>query len=221
MYVPMVTSSPATTDRPDERRRSQAERRRGTREALLAAGRRLFGTVGVAAVSTAAVVAEAGVTRGALYHHFRDKDDLFRAVYEQLESELCTEITAAVDDAAGAAEGLVRGVGAFLDASDRPEVRRIALDDAPAVLGWETWRRIQSDHALGVLVERLRRAEHEGAPLPGPAEVVAPLLFAAVVEAALTVSASDDRVAARARVEPALHGVTASVLGLAGVGGTG
>lgn len=197
-----------------EPRRTQADRRRETSEALIAAGRSLFAEHGVAAVSTEEVVAAAGVTRGALYHHFRDKNDLFRAVFERVEQELCAELAAGLAEAPSAIEGLRLGVGWFLDACERPEVRRIGLVEAPAVLGWATWRRIEAEYALGLVVEQLRAAAQEGASLPGPVEVVASLLFSTIIEAALMITQDDDPAAARERVEPALAGLVVRVLGL-------
>jgi len=195
-------------------RRSQAERHRATHDALLAAGRRLFAERGVGAVSAEELVAEAGVTRGAMYHHFRDKNDLFRAVYVQLEEEVCAELTARIDAEDSVVAGLQRGIGWFLDLCERADVRRIGLLDAPAVLGWAQWRRIETEYALGVLTERLRAAEREGASLPGPVEVVGSMLFAAVIDAALTITDADDPAAARARVEPTLYLLSARVLGI-------
>lgn len=200
---------------PAGKRRSQAERRRSTRDALLAAGHRLFTERGVAAVAAGEVVDAAGVTRGALYHHFQDKNDLFRAVYEQLEAGLCAEFVQRMDDANSPVEGLVRGVSWFLDVCERPDVRRVALLDAPAVLGWAEWRRIEQDYALGVLTERLAEAaEDPGVTLPGPADVVAGMLFSTVIDAALTIGNAEDPEAERARVEPVLLGLAARTLGL-------
>jgi AcrR family transcriptional regulator len=159
-------------------------------------------------------VAEAGVTRGAMYHHFRDKNDLFRAVYVQLEEEVCAELTARIDAENSVVAGLQRAIGWFLDLCERADVRRIGLLDAPAVLGWAQWRRIEMEYALGVLTERLRAAEREGASLPGPVEVVGSMLFAATIDAALTITDADDPAATRARVEPTLYLLAARVLGI-------
>lgn len=159
-------------------------------------------------------MAEAGVTRGAMYHHFRDKNDLFRAVYVQLEEEVCAELTARIDAEDNVVAGLQRGIGWFLDMCERADVRRIGLLDAPAVLGWAQWRRIETEYALGVLTGRLRAAEQEGVSLPGPVETVGSMLFAAVIDAALTIVEADDPTAIRARVEPTLYLLSARVLGI-------
>jgi AcrR family transcriptional regulator len=195
-------------------RRSQAQRRETTREALLGAGRALFAALGVDGVSAEELVTAAGVTRGALYHHFTNKQALFRAVYERMEAELRDELAARLDTVEDPLVALVTSIGWFLDICERPEVRRIGLVEAPAVLGWQTWREIESAYALGLIVERLDAAARAGVPLPAPARVLAPLLFASVIEAALTIAAADDPAAARAAVEPALMGIAARTMGL-------
>jgi AcrR family transcriptional regulator len=195
-------------------RRSQAQRRETTREALLGAGRALFAAHGVDGVSAEELVTAAGVTRGALYHHFTNKQALFRAVYERMEAELRDELAARLDTVEDPLVALVTSIGWFLDICERPEVRRIGLVEAPAVLGWRTWREIESAYALGLIVDRLDAAARAGVPLPAPARVLAPLLFASVIEAALTIAAADDPAAARAAVEPALMGIAARTMGL-------
>ena len=128
------------------------ERSEATRTALVAAGRELFAHRGYGAVGTEEIVRLARVTRGALYHHFNGKDDLFEAVVEEVERELTERIAA--EAAARAADpwgAMVAGAGAFLDASLEPAVQRIILLDAPAVLGWETWREIGERYGLGLV----------------------------------------------------------------------
>src|SRR4051795_11596117 len=110
---------------------TQSERTEVTRGALIAAARKLFGERGFAAVGTEEVVAAAGVTRGALYHHFRDKRDLFRAVYEASETEMMRRTVAALANVEDPWEELVAGIPACLDACADPALRRISLVDAP------------------------------------------------------------------------------------------
>src|SRR3954452_9827156 len=140
-------------------RRTQASRREATRTALIAAARELFAARGYAAVGTEEIVRGAGVTRGALYHHFPAKPDLFRAVYERVEQELTerivTEVPLAGDDPVAVLRG---GTAVFLDACLEPEVQRIALLDAPAVLGYEAWREIGERYGLGLIRAALQRA---------------------------------------------------------------
>ena len=139
-----------------------------TRAALIDAGRRLFGERGYAAVGTEELVRAAGVTRGALYHQFRDKADLLDAVYNVVEAEITEQIaTGAL--ASGATDPLAAlraGARAFLDACAAPEVERIVLLDAPAVLGWGAGGRWAWATRWGSWSARCRRAwngRHPGA----------------------------------------------------------
>jgi AcrR family transcriptional regulator len=192
-------------------RRSQEERSRSTRAALVATARALFGERGYADVSAAEIVAAAGVTRGALYHHFTDKQGLFRAVFEELEGEVTAEIATAIEAAPDQPAAMAAGLGRFLDVCLRPEATRIALTDAPAVLGWQTWREIEAEHGLGVITGGLEAATQEGLLLPAPAPLLAQLVLSAVIEAALLIAHATDSQAARADAE---HAVLALLAGL-------
>src|SRR3954453_15929985 len=112
---------------------TRPDRGEATRDALLAAARTLFAERGYAGVGTEEVVRRAGVTRGALYHYFHDKQDLFRAVFEQTEGENIQPIIARVEGVPDPMEELVVGVRAFLDACDDPTLMRIGVRDAPGV----------------------------------------------------------------------------------------
>src|SRR5690349_17867589 len=118
----------------------KAERSQSTRAALIAAARALFAERGYAETFTDEVAQRAGVTRGALYHQYRDKEDLFRAVYEQLEREfeqsIAAQLRTRLRRESSAWQQVKEGAQAFLDASLDPEIQRIALLEAPAVLGW-------------------------------------------------------------------------------------
>jgi AcrR family transcriptional regulator len=185
-------------------RRSQQERSRATRAALVTTARRLFAERGYAQVPAAEIVTAAGVTRGALYHHFADKQQLFCAVFEELEAEVTAEIAAAITAAPDQATGMLVGLGRFLDVCQRPEVAQIALTDAPAVLGWRTWREIEARHGLGVITEGLQAAARDGLLVPAPVPVLAQLVLSAVIEAALLITHAADPTAARADAEQAL-----------------
>src|SRR5690349_11737183 len=144
----------------EARGRTQDERRAATRRALVAAARPLFAERGYGEVATEEVVQRAGVTRGALYHHFAGKQELFAAVYEEVERELTERIVRDVPlegdpDPIGV---LRRGMAAFLDACLEPEVQRIALLDAPSVLGWEAWRAVGERYGLGSIQAALQGA---------------------------------------------------------------
>src|SRR3954468_12250432 len=125
---------------PDAERPSRAERSEATRARLVDAALPLFAERGYGSVAMEQVVAAAGVTRGALYHHFRDKRDLFRAVYEASETEMMRRTVAALANVEDPWEELVAGIHAWLDACADPALRRISLVDAPAVVRWDERR---------------------------------------------------------------------------------
>ncbi|MBA3264337.1 MAG: TetR/AcrR family transcriptional regulator [Thermoleophilaceae bacterium] len=172
-----------------------------TRDALVRAGRELFSVRGFAGVGTEELVARAGVTRGALYHHFADKRDLFRAVHEELEQGLVADIGARIGGIDDPWELMVTGVAAFLDACTEPAVMRIALLDAPAVLGWAQWREIDARHGLGLVSFGLQNAMDRGVLTPQPVRPLAHLLMGAMAEAAMVIANGTDPAAARDEVE--------------------
>jgi AcrR family transcriptional regulator len=191
-----------------------AQRSRATREALIAAARTLFGERGYAAVGTEEVVRAAGVTRGALYHQFRDKAELFEAVFEAVEAETTRRVAeASLDGVADALTGLRAGARAFLRLCATPEVERILLLDAPAVLGWERWREIGLRHGLGLVTAALQGAVDTGLIPPQPVGPLAHLLIGALDEGAMYVARADDPEAARAEVEALLDRLLAGLAG--------
>jgi AcrR family transcriptional regulator len=183
---------------------TRPDRGEATRDALLAAARALFAEHGYAGVGTEEVVRRAGVTRGALYHHFRDKQDLFRAVFEQTEAEIMQTIIARVEGLTDPMEELAVGVRAFLDACDDPTLMRIGVRDAPGVLGWEEWREIGNRHGLGLVTGALSWAMDEGQIARGDVRTLAHLLLAALAEASLLIASANDPRAAREDVERTL-----------------
>jgi AcrR family transcriptional regulator len=185
-------------------RRTQEDRSNSTRADLVAAARRLFATRGYHAVPTDEIVRTAGVTRGALYHHYTDKQDLLRAVVEELERELTAEVSAALLTAPDPMTGMADGLTVFLDACLRDEVRQISLTDAPAVLGWAVWREIEARHGLGLLEETLAKAMADGLITPQPARALAQLVLAMVMEAARMIGEADDAEVARGEVRQVL-----------------
>jgi AcrR family transcriptional regulator len=184
--------------------RREAEAR-ATREALIEAAVDLFAARGYAAVGTEEIVARAKVTRGALYHHFADKRDLFRAAFERVEEELVQRIAAKMSTVADPWELMLAGVGAFLDACEEPAVKRISLTDAPVVLGWSEWREIDNRYGLGLTRAALQGAVEGGALRPIPVEPMAHLLVAALSEAAFVIANSSRPRSARAEIEEALE----------------
>ena len=184
--------------------RSQADRSDSTRRALIEAGTTLFGRRGFAAVPAEEIVAEAGVTRGALYHHFDGKHGLFRTVFEELESAITAEVSEAIAATPERWPAMIAGLSHFLDACQRPDVTRIALQDAPAVLGWQTWREIESAHGLGVITDTLQLLADEGLLRCGSVPVLAQLMLSAVIESALLITHAEDQAETRAQAQQGL-----------------
>jgi len=185
--------------------RTQEERRAATRAALIAAGRKLFARDGYEAVSSEALVAEAGVTRGALYHHFDGKRGLFAEVFEQVEAELVSRFDLSGLDGEQPLDVLIAAVDQFLDISLEADVQRIALLDGPAVLGWEEWYEVETKYGLGLIEGGLRAAADAGQIKPVPAAELAVMLLGALTEAALLLARAEDPDAARERSGAALR----------------
>lgn len=142
----------------------------------------------------------AGVTRGALYHHFAGKDDLFRAVFEEVEQEVTERVARAAASTPEPLDALRRGCREFLDAALDPAVQRIVLVDAPAVLGWSTWRELEARYGLGLTTMGLQAAMDAGAIARQPLEPLAHMLLASLNEAALLVAGAGDANTTRAEV---------------------
>ena len=181
------------------RRRTQAERSEATRGALMTAARRVFAEHGYDEVSAEQIVRAAGVTRGALYHHFGGKAELLDAVYDQLEREMTERIARVVlgSELESPMEAMRAGISAFLEECAQPEVRQIVLTDAPAVLGWERWREIAAANGLGLIEASLSAAIEAGELRPLPVRPTAHLLLGALDEAAM-LSARSENAADRA-----------------------
>ena len=178
-------------------RRTQAERTSATRRALLDAARDQFAERGFSGTGREQVAAAAGVTRGALYHHFGTKEGLFRAVVEELEAGLAERVAAAALAGTDPVDELRRGCLAFLDACMEPAVRRIVLLEAPAVLGWDAWREIDARYGLALVRSGLAGALDQVGLDPAAVDPLAHLLLGALNEAALLVATAEDPVRAR------------------------
>lgn len=183
---------------------SREEHAAATRSELLRVARELFAARGYADVGTEEIVRAAHVTRGALYHHFHDKRDLFRAVHGQLADDVLATIMASTAGSADPWEALTRGVRAFLDACTDPAVIRISHLDAPAVLGWAEWREVDSEHWLGVVAAALQEAMDAGLMRRREVQPLAHMLLGAMVEASMMIANAPDPRAARREVEAPL-----------------
>lgn len=196
--------------------RTQRERTEATRRALITAARGLFAEEGYAAVGTERIARTAGVTRGALYHQYADKSELFAAVLDQVEAEIAGRMQAAateVGDPSDTVAVLVAGGDAWLDACAEPELQRIVLLDGPSVLGWERWREICLRHSVGLVAGILADGMERGVIARQPIEPLTHVLVGAVDEAALHISRAEDPVAARADMQPVLHRLAGALLG--------
>lgn len=164
---------------------SRAEQREQTRRTLLREGRRLFAAEGYGAVGLSQIVTAAGVTKGALYHHFDGKTALFRAVLAQVQEEVGRRVAASADAEPDPWDRLVAGCHAFLAASTDPDVRRIMLIDGPAVLGWREWRALDEAASARHLAEALTSLVEAGIIAEQPVAPLTHLLSGAMNEAAL------------------------------------
>ena len=170
-----------------------------TRTALLAAARELFGGDGYAATSLDEIAARAGVTKGALYHHFRGKADLFQAVFEQVKREVSDQVVTVFLDP-DHWYSLTAGCQLMIDAQLDPAVQRIALHDARSVLGWEAVRGIEMRYGAVGIRGALRKAMQGGVIERQPLRPLALLLVGAIVEACFYVADAEDPAAARQQV---------------------
>jgi AcrR family transcriptional regulator len=186
-------------------RRTQAERSEATRKALIAAARKLFADRGYAAVGTEEIVRAASLTRGALYHHFDDKRDLFRAVFEQLEGELSQRFATEALSRSDPWEAMLAGIDMYLEISADPAMYRIGLIDAPAVLGWQEWRQVGARYSLGLIELGLNNLIEAGITEPQPVEPLAHAILGTLSEAGLYVAQADDVRAARAEMGAVLR----------------
>ncbi len=190
-------------------------RGQATRRHILDTATRLFAHDGYAAVSIETVLRETGLSRGALYHHFAGKEALFAAVLEEAEMRVAAVVGAAAAKAPNPTEALRAGCDAWLDlAADDAAVRRIVLLDAPAVVGWETWREIDGRHALGLLAAGLTAAGGGARVKAADLQTRAHLLLAVLIEAAmLTARCGDEEANAHRRA--AVQTVLSALLPLA------
>ena len=185
----------------------QTARSEATRAKLIEVGIELFSERGYADVGTEEIVDRAEVTRGALYHHFGDKRDLFRAVHEELEQQIVASIGAALEanPREDPLEALEVAAGAVLDVALDSKIARVTLIDAPSVLGWEEWREIDVRYGLGLTEAVLNAAIESGRIAEQPVRPLAHLLVAAVGEAAIMVATAEDPQRAREDVKPAMR----------------
>ncbi len=176
-------------DRPNK----NVARGEATRGQLIAIARRMFAEHGYEDTSIEAILREAGVSRGSLYHHFASKEALFEAVAEDVETSVGEQTLAAAGGSDTPVAALSAGFLAWIRLAGDPVVRRILLIDAPSVLGWERWRSMEEHHALGLIRAALQVIADEGKLRPELVGTLAHVLLASVNEVALLVARSKDQ----------------------------
>jgi len=170
----------------------RVEQGQATRATLIDVATGLFATNGYEATAIPAVLDAAGVSRGALYHHFNSKEALFEAVLQAVEAQATLKVTRAARGATDPLDGLRRGCAAYLAMCRDPVVRRISLIDAPAVVGWERWREIDEQHSFGLIKAAIAAIAADGRVKPELVDVMAHVVLAALLEVALLVARADE-----------------------------
>ena len=178
----------------------QAENSATTRAALLRIARRFFAERGYAETATEEIVRRARVTRGALYHHFKDKQDLFRAVLHEEQSKLAAKCTQAAAQESDPWRALMTANEAFLEACLDPAVQQIVLIDAPAVLGAEGFRQSDESYYLAGLKAAIEAAIAAGIIEEQPVEALAHMIMGSMNEAARLIAHASDKKRARREV---------------------
>ncbi|UGT44881.1 TetR/AcrR family transcriptional regulator [Nocardia yamanashiensis] len=176
-----------------------------TRQALLETAARLFAERDYADLSAEELVRAAGLTRGALYHHFDGKRGLFDAVVDDLENRAAQRIRTAIDSVSAPFERVDRGVAEFLDVCAEPDYRHIVLLQGPIGLGWQRWRELDQRHLGGLIVEAVRNLLQARLIRPHPAELVAGAFYGALTELALLITENHDPEQARVQAESLVH----------------
>lgn len=169
---------------------TKLEKAAATKAKIIAVARRLFATRGYAGTSTEAVLEEAQVSRGALYHHFENKEMLFAAVLEAVEVDITIATAKARANTTDPVEALARAFNTFLDLACEPEVRQIVLMDAHSVLGWQKWREIEERYGLGRLKQAMKFIAATGRIREDMVDVFAHVLLASLIEVAFLVARS-------------------------------
>ena len=171
---------------------TQSERREKTRTAIVKAARRIFGERGFAAATMDDIAGGARVAKGAVYHHFRTKEELFSAVFDSVSRELVIEIDRIARAEKDVLAAMAAGTEAYFAACAKGAIGQILLRDGPAVLGWERWREIDARHFGGKLPRALTVAIENGLIARQPVEPMARLLLGAMTEAAVACSTGSE-----------------------------
>ncbi|KKC03395.1 TetR/AcrR family transcriptional regulator [Mycobacterium nebraskense] len=191
----------------ESKRRTQEERSAATRDALIAAARKLWGLRGYVEVGTPEIATVAGVTRGAMYHQFADKAALFREVVEAVEQDVMARMGTLVAESGARtpADAIRAAVDAWLEVSGDPEVRQLMLLDAPSVLGWAGFRDVAQRYSLGMTEQLITEAVRAGQLPKQPVRPLAHVLIGALDEAAMLIATAEDPKRTRRETRQVLH----------------
>ena len=190
----------------------RAAQGRATRSQLIGVATGLFAEHGYEGTSIEAVLAAAGVSRGALYHHFAGKEALFTAALEAVSDRVAADVTEIISGCTDPVDAVRTGALAFIDLAGDPVVQRVMLVDAPSVLGWEQWRAMDEGRTVGAMRAMLQAVSDTGRL---PAELVglfAPMILAALDEAAMVIARAPDSRAAVAEGRQAVEEFLARLL---------
>jgi AcrR family transcriptional regulator len=174
----------------------RAAQGRATRGQLIEVATGLFAEHGYEGTSIEAVLAATGVSRGALYHHFAGKEALFTAVLEAVSGRITAELTEVISGCTDPVEALRTAALGWIDLAGDPVIQRIVLVDAPSVLGWEQWRAMDEGRTVGAMRAMLQQVSDSGRLPAGLVGLFAPMIVAALDEAAMIVARAPDSRAA-------------------------
>lgn len=184
---------------------TKSQQREATTARLVEIAREIFARDGYSGAAMEEVVQRAGVTRGALYHHFGSKEGLFAAVVQAVQEDVGVRVLAAAERSSDSWDGLLEGCIAFLQASLDPQVQRIMLVDAPAALGWSHWRELDAQYSMASLRDALTKLIEQEQVVALPLDALAHLLSGAMNEAALWIAQSPEPQTALRDAETALR----------------
>lgn len=189
---------------PPSRREAYTE---ATRQALVTSARRLFGTVGYGATSLDEIAHQEGLTKGAVYHHFKNKETMFEAVIKQLLEESLAQIVAQTAPLTDPRQQALVAIDRFLDLSIKTEYQQIVLRDGPAVLGWARWKELEKQSSLPLIEGLVGQLMEQGFMETHPIEMVARLMMVWIVEVAFMVTEATDPAHTREQAKTFLVGL--------------
>ncbi len=190
----------------------RAAQGRATREQLIEVATRLFAEHGYEGTSIEAVLTAAGVSRGALYHHFAGKEALFEAVVQAVSDRITAELAGQVGDSADAVAALRTAALAWIGMAGDPVIQRIVLLDAPSVLGWDRWRAMDEGRTLGAMRATLQAVSDSGQLSPELVGPFAHMILAALDEIAVVIARAEDAGTAMAEGRTAVEELLSRLL---------